>query len=272
MATYAIGDIHGCYDQLQRLLQKIKFDPNSDTLWFTGDLVNGGPQPAEAIRFIRSLGNKHICVLGNHDLTLLGIAAGKIMPRNDRVIGFEPILQAPDCAELTDWLRTLPLAHYDSNFNALIFHAGIPPQWDLKTTLELANEVESMLCGPRANELFSEMYGNLPDVWDENLFGWDRLRFVINCFTRMRFCDAHGRLEFNSKGPASTAPRDLFPWFTAPDRKTESINIIFGHWASLEGKTGIANVYAIDTGCVWGQSLTAICLDNWQRYSVPAQL
>lgn len=270
MPTYAIGDIHGCFDELQKLLEKIRFDPRQDTLWFTGDLINGGPKPIETLRFIKKLGPKHICVLGNHDLTLLAIAAGKtnLHADKERIIGFEPVLNAPDRTELLAWLQNLPLIHFDAEFNTLLVHAGVLPIWNLSEIQTLAEEVESMLHGPRAAELFSQMFGDLPDTWNNNLFGWERIRFAINCFTRMRFCDAHGKIDLRSKGPASAAPTGFAPWFSFVDRPTRDINIIFGHWAALEGKSNQTNVYAIDTGCVWGNSLTALCLNTWQRFAV----
>ena len=186
MATYAIGDVHGCYDQLQALLEKINFEPQHDKLWFTGDLVNGGPKSLETLRFIKSLGDHCICILGNHDLVLLGVAAGKLTAPNDRVIGFESILAAPDREELLNWLRMRPLTHYDAKFNALLVHAGVLPLWDLRKTLALADEVTNVLRGPTANSFFAEMYGNTPDIWDESLTDWPRIRFIINSLTRMR--------------------------------------------------------------------------------------
>jgi len=268
MATYVIGDIHGCYKQLQLLLKTINFDTKHDILWFTGDLINGGPQPAEVIRFIKSLGDKHICVLGNHDLVLLGVAAGKITIPHDRDIGFEPVLEAPDRDELLNWLRLRPMVHYDANFNTLLVHAGVLPQWTLEEIQNYAQEIETVLRNSQANELYGEMYGNLPDTWGTTLTGWERLRFLINCFTRMRFCTANGKLEFMTKGDKHDAPQGFKPWFEIPTVRDSKLKILFGHWAALMGQTGVDNAIALDTGCVWGHALTALRLDNSQYFSV----
>lgn len=272
MATYAIGDIHGCHDQLQRLLDKIQFKPEQDTLWFTGDLINGGPKPAETLRFIKSLGSGAITVLGNHDLVLLGVATGKLNAPHDRSVGFEPVLAAPDREELLYWLQTRPLVHYDEKFNALLVHAGVLPQWDLATVQALAREVEQVLRSPDATNFYSQMYGDLPDTWSNNLTGEARIRFIINCCTRMRFCDTHGKLNLTAKGDLNSAPADYLPWFKVKDRKAAMVNIIFGHWAAILGETNVKHVHAIDTGCMWGHSLTALRLDDWQRFSVAANL
>lgn len=266
MATYAIGDIHGCFAQLQELLAKIKFDPNSDTLWFTGDLINGGPQPAEVLRFIKDLGNKHVCVLGNHDLVLLAMAAGKITPMNDRVIGFEPVFAAPDYPELLEWLRMRPFVHYDAKFNALLVHAGVLPSWDLHQIQNYARELEMVLHGSDYLALYNNIFGDEPDTWDESLTGWPRLRFLANCFVRMRFCTANGKLELSSKGNSSDAPHGYTPWFTFA--RKDNLRIIFGHWSALLGKTNVANAIAMDTGCVWGNYLSALCLENNELFSV----
>lgn len=272
MATYVIGDIHGCYKQLQLLLETINFDAEHDTLWFTGDLINGGPQPAEVIRFIKSLGDKHICVLGNHDLVLLGVAAGKITEPHDRDIGFEPVLEAPDRDDLLNWLRFRPIVHYDANFNTLLVHAGVLPKWTLKEIQDYAHEIENCLRSSQASELYSEMYGNLPDTWGDTLTGWERLRFLINCFTRMRFCNAHGRLDLTAKGDRQDAPQGFKPWFEIPNVQDQNLKILFGHWAALMGNTGLDNAIALDTGCVWGHSLTALRLDDSRYFAVPANL
>lgn len=269
MATYAIGDLHGCYDQLQKLLSHIQFNPNTDTLWFTGDLINGGPKPTEILRFIKSLGDKHITVLGNHDLVLLGVAAGKLPLPQDRAIGFEPVLNANDKDELLAWLQTRPLVHFDPNFNALLVHAGVHPQWDIQTIQQLAREVEAILHSSEANNLYGAMYGDYPTNWDPELTGWDRYRYIINCFTRIRFCDQNGNLDFITKGNTLSAPPDYMPWYNVPQRKMDQTKIIFGHWSSLLGNTGVDTALAIDTGCVWGHHLTALRLDDWQLFSVP---
>lgn len=267
MATYVIGDIHGCYKQLQLLLETINFDPTNDTLWFTGDLINGGPQPAEVIRFIKSLDDKHICVLGNHDLVLLGVAAGKMTAPHDREIGFEPVLDASDCDELLDWLRMRPIVHYDASFNMLLVHAGVLPEWTLEDIKNYAHEVENVLRSKQAVELYGEMYGNLPDTWNNALTGWERIRFLINCFTRMRFCTASGKLDLITKGNIHDAPDGFKPWFEIPSVRDKNLKILFGHWAALMGNTGVENAIALDTGCVWGNCLTALRLDDWVFFS-----
>lgn len=271
MATYVIGDIHGCYEQLQLLLETINFDPKNDTLWFTGDLINGGPQPAEVIRFIKSLGDKHICVLGNHDLVLLGVAAGKMTAPQDRDIGFEPVLEAPDRDELLNWLRMRPMVHYDANFNTLLVHAGILPGWTLEEAQAYAREIENVLRGTQATALYGEMYGNLPDTWSNALTGWERLRFLINCFTRMRFCTADGKLDLLAKGNKHDAPEGFKPWFEIPTTRDNNLKILFGHWAALMGNTGIDNAIALDTGCVWGHFLTALRLEDTLYFKIPAK-
>lgn len=265
MATYVIGDIHGCYDQLVELLDKINFTPN-DVLWFSGDLINGGPKPAEVIRFIKSLGSRHICILGNHDLVLLALGCGKVIPQNDRKIGFEPFFNAHDHIELLEWLRMRPLIHYDDTFKILLVHAGVLPQWDLTSIKQYAAEVELLLHNQDYEKLYENMFGNTPDAWSNQLTGWDRVRFIINCFTRMRFCTPSGQLDFTAKGNIDDGPSGFYPWFKIP--RNDNLKIIFGHWAALLGKTNVANAIAIDTGCVWGNSLSAYCLETQQVHSV----
>lgn len=267
MATYVIGDIHGCFVELQALLDTIKFNNKHDILWFTGDLINGGPQPAEVLRFIKSLGPQHVCVLGNHDLVLLAVATHSITPHNDRKIGFEPVFTAPDWEELIDWLRMRPVVHYDASFNMLLVHAGVLPHWDLTQIQSYARETEELLHGPNYLELYVNMFGNEPSQWSKNLKGWDRIRFIINCFMRMRFCTAQGKLDLITKGEANAAPAGYVPWFSIP--RQDDLTIIFGHWAALLGQTGVMHAIAMDTGCVWGHSLSALCLDDKQIYSVP---
>lgn len=271
MSTYAIGDIHGCFEQLQHLLEIIKYDRKKDVLWFTGDYVNGGPQPLETLRFIKSLGDRNKCILGNHDVYLLGVAAGTVPKLNDRAIGIDEVLAAPDLPEITAWLRTLPFAYYDPAFNALLVHAGVLPQWSVPQILEYAHELSSVLRGPDHMTFLSMIIGNEPDTWSEELTGWPRIKFLYNCFTRMRFCDAHGKLDLDSKGDLHEVPEDFLPWFQLP-RHNRYVKIIFGHWAALLGKTGVANALAIDTGCVWGNTLTALRLNDWKRFEVSSAM
>ena len=257
MALYAIGDIQGCYTSLRQLLAAISFDEWRDVLWFVGDVVNRGPESLETLRFIKSLGARAVTVLGNHDLHLLAVAAGI-----DKLKGsdtFEPILAAPDRDELLDWLRRQPLLHVDDASGFALLHAGLPPQWTIAQALRCSSEVEAMLRGPQHREFFQHMYGDQPDHWDDELQGWDRLRFIVNCFTRLRYVDDAGRTMLKAKG----APQDnahLTPWFRAAGRKSREQRIVFGHWSTL-GLVMEHNVFALDTGCVWGGALTALRLD-----------
>lgn len=266
MATYAIGDIQGCFAELEKLLAQIDFNPERDTLWFTGDLVNRGPRSLETLRFVKALGEKHITVLGNHDLHLLAAASGlRATHRGDTL---DKILAAPDKNELIDWLRHRPLLHYDKSTRFVMTHAGLAPAWTLAQARKLANEVEVVLRGNSPDVFFKNMYGNQPDRWDEKLAGFERLRCIINFFTRMRFCHADGRLDLSYKGEIAGKPRELIPWFDVPDRVNANEKIIFGHWAALGGKADVPNVYPLDTGCVWGNCLTAMRLEDEQRFSV----
>ncbi len=261
MSTYAIGDIQGCFRPLMRLLDKIQFNEKSDVLWFTGDLVNRGPESLETLRFIKSLKKQAITVLGNHDLTLLAVAK-KTIPYKPPAHTFEDILHASDCEDLLNWLSHQPLIHHDPVLNFTMVHAGFPPQWNLSTALSLAKEVETLIQGPQAIDFLKHMYGNLPNIWDPTLTGWDRLRFIVNCFTRLRFCDAEGRLDLSQVGPADSAPQGLYPWFKIPNRQSQNLNILFGHWASLQGQSDEPTVFPLDTGCVWGNCLTAFRLED----------
>jgi bis(5'-nucleosyl)-tetraphosphatase (symmetrical) len=257
MALYAIGDIQGCYDELQRLLEKLHFDACSDQLWLVGDLVNRGPKSLEVLRFVKALGDGAITVLGNHDLHLLATAAGIDRVKRDDTFG--PIQNAPDRDELLDWLRHRPLLHNDVTCGFAMVHAGLPPQWDLAQALRCASEVESMLRSDEHKEFFQHMYGNEPDLWREDLSGWARLRFIVNCFTRLRYVDAAGRVLHKEKSAPHTR-RHLTPWFRASGRESAATRIVFGHWSTL-GLVIEHNVYALDTGCVWGGALTALRLD-----------
>ncbi len=264
MPIYAIGDIQGCYSTLRHLLDKIHFDSNIDTLWLTGDLVNRGPESLATLRFIKSLGNSAITVLGNHDLHLLAVAYGDVPSAEYDTL--QSILDATDRDELLTWLRQQPILHYDSEINTLLVHAGVYPYWDLTTAQTCARELEAILRSEQYIDFLQHMYGNEPKCWDPNLTDWDRYRFIANAFTRMRLINAKGELNLNLKGPAATAPEDDYPWFLAPKRHTITAKIIFGHWAALECEVYNAdNVYAIDSGCVWGGPLTALCLDTMQR-------
>ena len=266
MATYAIGDIQGCYDSLMALLDKIDYDDNRDTLWFAGDLVNRGPKSLKTLRFIKGLGDKAISVLGNHDLHLLALYFNENNPRKSDTL--EATLNANDSEELMHWLRCLPLVHHDESLNALMVHAGIPPNWSAKKALKRSLEVEEFIQSPDFREFFEVMYGNSPDQWNKSLAGMDRLRAIVNYFTRMRFCTQQGQLDLLTKEGLNKKPAGFSPWFEL-ERKAADTRIFFGHWAALEGKTDTRNVFALDTGCVWGGKLSAMRLEDetWFRIS-----
>jgi bis(5'-nucleosyl)-tetraphosphatase (symmetrical) len=263
MSTYAIGDIQGCYNYLEKLLEQINFDPQKDILWFTGDLVNRGPQSLETLRFVKQLGSKHHMVLGNHDLHLLAVAHGAHDGWKEDTLS--AILTAPDRDELIHWLLHQPLLHHDEKTGFTMIHAGLAANWDLATAKRLAKEVESILQSSSTTDFFRHMYGDFPDQWNESLAGFDRMRCITNFFTRARFCHADGRLELKNKG---TSANNLMPWFRVPNRTNTNLKIIFGHWAALGGVTNTPHVYALDTGCIWGYALTAMRLEDEKRFSV----
>ena len=264
MSTFVIGDVQGCYDELQALLAHIQFDVAKDTLWFTGDLVNRGPKSLEVLRFVRHL-PRVICVLGNHDLTLLALAYTKLTLRHHTL---DDILNAPDKEDLLNWLRQRPLLYQDDIFNCILVHAGIPPQWHMEAAIRYAQEGEANLSSNHYRDLLNNMFGNQPDRWDNRLTGWERLRFIINGLTRIRFCDKEGNLVFNYKGTIAEVPAHLIPWYRFPLRKLENKKILFGHWAALQGQTDVPYVAALDTGCYWGGALTALRLDDGRSFSI----
>ena len=258
MSTWAIGDIQGCYDELRALLDRLRFDPAKDRLWFVGDLVNRGPKSLDTLRFISSLGDRAVCVLGNHDLHLLALAAGNERFRDSDDLN--QVLEAPDRDQLIHWLRHRPLLHHDETLDFTMIHAGLPPQWDLETARACAAEVEAVLRGPDHVDFFDRMYGNKPNRWDPELQGMDRLRFITNCFTRLRFVTRKGKLKLKLKGSPGSQKKKYFPWFLHPHRRTRDQRILFGHWSTL-GYRHTDNVWALDTGCLWGGQLTALRLD-----------
>jgi bis(5'-nucleosyl)-tetraphosphatase (symmetrical) len=260
MAVYAIGDVQGCADQLEQLLARLCFVASRDRLWFVGDLVNRGPRSLDTLRFVRSLGDAAVVVLGNHDLHLLAIARGAAGWKKSDA-GLIPVLDAPDRDVLLDWLQARPLMHHDAALGASLLHAGLPPQWTLAVALDCAREVERRLQGEHVGRLFANMYGDEPSVWRDELEGWDRLRFSINAFTRLRVCALEdGRMLLKYKGPPETAPAGTAPWFRVPWRKTDGQRLVFGHWSAL-GYVAENGVLGLDTGCVWGGALTAQRLD-----------
>lgn len=260
MAQYAIGDLQGCYDPFRRLLDKIRFNPQTDRLWLTGDLVNRGPQSRKTLRFVKSLGKAAITVLGNHDLHLLALANGIRFSPN-RFDSLWKILSKDDCGELMDWIRFRPLAHYNKKLNTLMVHAGVPPKWGVRKTLKRAAEVEAALRSDDYVDFLEQMYGNEPARWSGQLRGNDRLRYIVNALTRMRMLDDHNRLDFSHSGPPDTAKSGLKPWFEAKSHKLEGTRIVFGHWSAL-GLIVEDDIIAVDTGCVWGQRLTAVRLNK----------
>ncbi|TKA93270.1 MULTISPECIES: symmetrical bis(5'-nucleosyl)-tetraphosphatase [Halopseudomonas] len=263
MTVYAVGDIQGCLKPLQCLLQEVDFTPSRDTLWCVGDLVNRGPASLDTLRYLDSLGNACISVLGNHDLHLLAAAYdAKRLRKSDTLL---PILQAPDREKLLDNLRQRPLAHMDTQRGLIMTHAGIPPIWSPQETLVLAAEVEAVLrCDQQLPWFLDQMYGNEPACWSPELDGVKRLRAITNYLTRMRFCRADGTLDFKSKDTPDQPPKGYAPWFTLP-RRDPTIGIIFGHWAALEGKVTVPGIHALDTGCVWGNSLTLMNVDTGEK-------
>ena len=270
MATYAIGDVQGCAEALFSLLERIEFDRERDRLWFAGDLVNRGPQSLAVLRFVHGLGECAVTVLGNHDLHLLAAAAGARKPRTKDT--FDDVLNAPDREALLGWLRTRPLLHYDEASGYAMVHAGLPPQWTLEEAETLAREVEAALRGAEAADLLHYMYGDEPRRWSPALTGPARLRFVVNALTRLRYVTPDGELEFSHAGPPGTQARGLVPWFEAPGRRSQGTRIVFGHWATLQVHAPVDprhRVHHVDTGCVWGGSLSALRLEDERRFSVP---
>lgn len=254
MATYAVGDVQGCFDELERLLKAIRFSA-ADRLWFVGDLVNRGPKSLEVLRFVRSLGERAVTVLGNHDLHLIATHEGV-----ERVKGgdtFGDVLAAPDAADLIDWLRRRPMMHVEGGF--AMVHAGLLPAWSVRKARSLGSEVERALRGPGYREFMEKMYGSKPDRWRDDLAGWDRLRAIVNAMTRMRFCTPDGKMEFRAK--ATQAPAGFVPWYET--RPPEAALLVCGHWSAL-GLKVTPQVALLDSGCVWGGSLTALRLEDRQ--------
>jgi len=268
VADYAIGDIQGCYEQLQSLLEKIDFNPEQDRLWFVGDLVNRGPQSLEVLRFIKSLPIPAKITLGNHDLHFLGALFGG-QPWRGKDDTLQDLLSAPDAENLGHWLRQQNILIHSRKLNIVMCHAGIAPMWDLELAKQLAKELEWVLSGEQYQIYLQQMYGNEPNNWDDELTGMDKLRVITNYFTRMRFCKKDGSLVFEYKGNIADAPDCLFPWYEVPGRHEIPADLIIGHWAALEGKCSHPGIEAIDTGCLWGGELTALRLQDKKRFAVP---
>ena len=264
MATFAIGDIQGCFGSLQRLLERCGFDSAQDTLWLVGDLVNRGPRSLETLRFLRNLGPAVITVLGNHDLSLLMVAEG--FGKRGKGDTFDEILEAPDREVLLDWLRHKPLCHVAGNF--CLVHAGLLPQWTVAEARALAAEVESTLTASNWREFLANMWGSEPASWNDSLQGWARFRVIVNAMTRMRFCTSNGVMDFRVKGEVEKAPAGLMPWFEVPNRRSADTVLVTGHWSAL-GLKVLPNLLAIDSGCLWGGPLTAIRLEDRAIFQVP---
>jgi bis(5'-nucleosyl)-tetraphosphatase (symmetrical) len=267
VADYVIGDIQGCYEPLQRLLDAIHYNEHTDRLWFVGDLVNRGPESLAVLRFIKQLPLAPRITLGNHDLHLLAkLFGGHVWDNKDDTV--QEILDAPDRDELGHWLRQQPILYHDATLNVVMCHAGIAPCWDLDLAKVLAAELERTLAGDSYVDYLAHMYGNQPDHWSDDLIGMDRLRIICNYFTRMRFCNKQGDLVLTYKGTLEKAPIDLYPWYSVPHRHEIDADIVFGHWAALQGKCPHPRIYAIDTGCYWKGALTALRLQDKQRFMV----
>jgi bis(5'-nucleosyl)-tetraphosphatase (symmetrical) len=259
MALYAIGDLQGCNDELGALLRALRFSADRDRLWFVGDLVNRGPDSLGVLRRIRSLGDAATVTLGNHDLHLLAVAFGSARVRSDDTL--TETLAAPDRDALLEWLAGRPLFHEDHALNVCMLHAGLAPQWDLTVARQCAREVENVLQRD-PQKLFERLYGDQPDRWDPALEGEGRLRFIVNCFTRLRYVDADGRLALRVKGsPKKSQSPSMIPWFEAREARWRGARLVFGHWSTL-GFFSNGDVTGLDTGCVWGGTLTALRLDD----------
>jgi bis(5'-nucleosyl)-tetraphosphatase (symmetrical) len=262
MATLAIGDIQGCYDQLMRLLERARYDERRDVLWFVGDLVNRGPQSLATVRFVKGLGSRAVTVLGNHDLNLLAVAEGIRKPHRGDTDG--DILAAPDRDELLAWLRRQRMLHVENGY--AMVHAGLLPQWTVPQAAALAREVEEALRAPGYRQLLRDMYGNEPVRWRDDLAGAERLRVVVNAMARMRVITADGALELNYKMGLDRMPPGHMPWYDAPGRASRDVTILFGHWAS-HGRLVRADVVCLDSGCVWGRDLSALRLEDRKVFS-----
>ena len=267
MATFAIGDIQGCYEQLRELLEAIGFSPDRDRLWLVGDLVNRGPQSLETLRFVRSLGEAAVSVLGNHDLHLVMQAEGYGRPSGEDTL--DAVLTAPDRRDLMAWLRSLPLCHIEGEY--AMVHAGLLPQWDVAQAQALSDEASHALTVPGYRDFLAHMWGSEPTAWHDDLAGWDRLRVVVNAMTRMRFCTPSGAMELRapgSKGPPERGPAGCLPWFAVPGRRSADHTVICGHWSAL-GFRQQKNLLALDSGCLWGGALTAVRLEDQRVYQLP---
>lgn len=267
MATYAIGDIQACFDEFLTLLDSLHFDAKKDRLWLTGDLVGRGPKPLETLRYIRDMGEAATVVLGNHDLNLLAQAEG-ISKKKDKTLSC--VLKADDATELLQWLRHRPLLHIDTNSGYGMVHAGLAPQWDTATASQCAREVEAALRGDKYKKYLQAMYGDKPKLWSTKLKGKQRLRFITNCLTRLRYCDSHGALALKEKRSPEAITSGISPWFALAQRQSTDITWLFGHWSTLSQIYWPEHrVYGLDSGCIWGGALTALCLETQAITTLP---
>ena len=269
MATYAIGDVQGCFDALQSLLEHVEFDLHKDRLWFVGDLVNRGPQSLAVLRYVHSLGDATTVVLGNHDLHLLMQAEG--FGKTNREDTLSEVLAAPDREDLLSWLRGRPLFHREGDW--AMVHAGLLASWGLGQAQQLSDEVSAALTAPNYVEFLANMWGSEPSAWADDLSGWDRLRVVVNAMTRMRYVTSTGAMEFRAAGnkaPPDQGPQNCTPWFDAAGRKSAASTIICGHWSAL-GLIDRPDLLAIDTGCLWGGALTAVRLEDRRIFCLPCR-
>ena len=264
MATYAIGDIQGCYAALLGLLDKMGFNKTYDRLWLVGDLVNRGPQSLEVLRFVKGLGDAATVVLGNHDLHLIMRAAGHSRASSGDTL--DDVLAAPDRDELLLWLRQCSMFHVEGEY--AMVHAGLLPQWSVSAAAQLGAEVQTALRADNYVDFLAQLWGSKPDAWDEGLRGWERLRVVVNAMTRMRFCTPQGKIEFRSKGSPQDAPQGYLPWFAVPQRQSQTHTLVCGHWSAL-GFYQEPTLLALDSGCLWGGALTAVRLEDRHVFQLP---
>ncbi len=264
MTTWAIGDLQGCLDPLEALLEKINFDPSADRLWFCGDLVNRGGQSIETLRLVKSLDAQSIVVLGNHDLSLLAISERREEEQRKVNQDLQGVLFADDRIELLGWLRERPLFHLDRELGFAMVHAGLAPKWTLDLAARRAREVERALRGKSYRKVLRQLYGNQPGAWSPRLEGYERLRAIINVMTRLRFCDQRGNIAFDAKDKPGTQKSGLYPWFEVPGQVQRELPVVCGHWSALGLVLGLG-VRALDTGCVWGGPLTALALEPEMR-------
>ena len=261
MAIYAIGDIQGCFNELKQLLEKIRFKPDCDQLWLTGDLVNRGPHSLQTLEFLYALSDNLVTVLGNHDLHLLATAYDHKKPGKKDTL--HELLESPRSHTLLEWLRMQPLFHHDETLNVSMVHAGLHPDWSIENTASLAHEVEAILRSDQHIDYYRHMYGDKPARWSDDLSGWQRYRFITNMLTRIRYFDRDGNAVLQAKGAPDSANSRLVPWFDMPQRVSREHPVIFGHWSTLTLiQRDYPNVYPIDTGCLWGGKLTALRIDE----------